>query len=634
MQVSKIQWYVNRLRAMEVKEVFWRIDQKIQEQAEKKRFKNSNLSIIDKLLYNPIKNINNNFHEGKIGINRSNTRYSVNNDLFLFNICEYKDVKNKWSYGFNSEEQWPKQFAYDLSYKQNDEIGDARTNWELNRHYQFTILAKNYFVTKNTKYLNELQELFYNWNEENKFLTGISWVSIMEVSIRALSWIITLEFLYMSGLDKNLKFIRDMNMGILNMVEYTYRHHSKFSSANNHLIVEMTVIGIAGVIYGKKEWYEEAISILNEQLFCQNYIDGVNKEHALHYQCFVMEAITLLMVILNRNDISFPGSWDELLAKMSEFVADNMDINYSVFQLGDCDEGKLLGLNGSQINHYKYTLELTSIYLKKKYVSLEKVHENINWLYSQKEISEIEQVYENNKSKCYQQGGYTIIKHTEDNILLVFDHAELGYGNIAAHGHSDALSFNMSVNGYKVFIDPGTYIYHVKIDERNYFRRTINHNTICINNKDQSEMKGSFLWGRKAHAYIEECKLNTNNEVISAWHDGYAPVIHKRKLSFNKPNTLIIDDHLDGENFDWCFTLMLHPDINITQTAKNKVILTTGNRDKIWLKANDGDEFLQEDVFVSETYRSKVLSKALRIRGYSTSSEDLTVKIGINKEVE
>lgn len=631
---GKIQWYINRLRAMDVKEISWRIGQKVLEQEEKKRFKNSNTLVIDKLLYTSLKDVMGSFKGGKIGINRTNTRYSLNNNLFLFNLCEYKDVKNKWSCGFNSDKEWPKQFAYDLSYKQNDEIGDARTNWELNRHYQFAILAKNYFVTKNPKYLNELQELFYSWNKENKFLIGISWVSIMEISIRALSWIIALEFLYMSGLDKDLKFLKDMNTGILNMVEYTRRHHSKFSSANNHLIVEMAVIGIAGVIYGKKEWHQEAISILNEQLFCQNYIDGVNREHALHYQCFVMEAVTLLMLILKRNDIPFPDSWDELLAKMSEFIADNMDIDNFVFQLGDCDEGKLLDLNGSQSNHYKYTLELISIYLKKQYTSLKEVHENISWLYSEKEIAEIEQVYDNNRSKCYQHGGYTIIKHAEENnILLVFDHAELGYGNIAAHGHADALSFNMSVNGYRVFIDPGTYIYHVNIDERNYFRRTMNHNTVCVNNKDQSEMKGSFLWGKKAHAHTNQCKINSNNEIISAWHNGYTPIIHERKLVFNKPDILIIDDHLDGENFDWCFTLMLDPDINTTQIIKNKVILSTGNNDKIHLKANDGHEFLQEDVFVSETYGSKVASKALRIRGYSANSQNLTVKIGINREV-
>jgi hypothetical protein len=632
---GNIQWYIDRLKAMEAKEISWRISQKVLEQVEKQRFNSSNVSVIDKLLYSSLKDVKGGFKAGKIGINKLNTKYSTNSDLFLFNLCEYKAVKNKWNYGFNSEKEWPKQFAYGLTYKQNDDIGDARVNWELNRHYQFTILAKNYYITRNPEYLKELQELFYNWNEENRFLTGISWVSVMEISIRALSWIITLEFLNISSLDKNLEFLKDIDTGILNMVEYTYRHHSKYSSANNHLIVEMTVIGIAGVIYGKKEWYETAIITLNEQLFLQNYSDGVNKEQALHYQCFVMEAVTLLMIILKRNKIPFPHSWNELLGKMSEFIADNMDTNLSVFQLGDCDEGKLLDLNGLHSNHYKYTLELTSLYLKKRYIPLKEVHENINWLYSEEEIEEINQVYENSGSKCYKSGGYTIIKHFgENNIILVLDHAELGFGNIAAHGHADALSFTMSVNGYKVFIDPGTYIYHVKIDERNYFRRTINHNTICINNKDQSELRGAFLWGKKAQVHVTECRLDGNNEVVSAWHDGYAPITHKRRLGFNNSNTLMIDDYLDGENFEWCFTLMLHPDINITQIIKNKVVLTTSNNDQVFLRTSDEDEFLQEDVFISEIYGSKTVSKALRIRGHSANGKQLKVKIGINVEVQ
>jgi uncharacterized heparinase superfamily protein len=146
-------------------------------------------------------------------------------------------------------------------------------------------------------------------------------------------------------------------------------------------------------------------------------------------------------------------------------------------------------------------------------------------------------------------------------------------------------------------------------------------------------MKGAFLWGRRANSYINECKLNTNNEVISVWHDGYAPIIHERKISFSKSNKFTVNDYLKGKSFHWCFTLMLHPETSITEITNNKVILTTSNNDKLFLKTDDGNEFLQEDVFISETYGSKVPSKAIRIRGYSADNKALTINIGINTEV-
>lgn len=82
-----------------------------------------------------------------------------------------------------------------MNYKQRDDIGDARTNWELNRHFQFALLAKAYFVSGDRQYADSLEELFTDWNEKNSFLHGISWTSAMEVAIRCIQWTIALSFL-------------------------------------------------------------------------------------------------------------------------------------------------------------------------------------------------------------------------------------------------------------------------------------------------------------------------------------------------------------------------------------------------------------------------------------------------------
>ena len=82
------------------------------------------------------------------------------------------------------------------------------------------------------------------------------------------------------------------------------------------------------------------------------------------------------------------------------------------------------------------------------------------------------------------------------------DAGPLGYREIAAHGHADALSFTLSVGGEEFLVDPGTYAYHTEGEWRSYFRGTSAHNTVRIDGMDQSQSGGNFMWLRKARALL------------------------------------------------------------------------------------------------------------------------------------
>lgn len=618
MKLCKLRWYINRFKSMEIKEVLWRVKQKKLAINEKKIYGDGEFTIISDLINKELSNLKNTFNHNKLGFNTLNEKYTINNSIDLFNKFFYEKYKFFWHAGFNTENSWIKVFSYDLDYKQRDNIGDARINWELNRHYQLAILAKNYYITREEIYIDELKKLFYDWNDKNPFLIGISWTSVMEVAIRAFSWMIALFFLEESEIiDKKIN--DDLKFGIINMIDYVDNHHSKYSSANNHLIIEMVVLGVGGILFQYNHWYKKAIDILDYEIFKQNTEDGVNKECSIHYQSFVMESLLLLMIIMDKNNMEYPETWKNLIDKMSQFMADNMDENYKVSNLGDSDEGKILDLCGKSFNHYKYVLELSSILLKKRYVNLEDAHENIYWLFSEKDINMVEDIYDNSVSKCYKIGGYTIMKSkfsSKNKVMIVIDHADLGYGSIAAHGHADALSFTMNVNGNNIFVDPGTYIYHIDIEFRNYFRKTINHNTISFNDKDQSEMLGAFLWGKKANSILHEYSLNNDSEVLIVSQDGYNPDKHKRQFKYNRENKLIIKDYISGKNIKWTNTLILDPSIEIVDLLDNKIILSN-QINTIHLCVNKDLKIEIEEVWISEIYGNKTKSKALKIKGHN-----------------
>lgn len=109
------------------------------------------------------------FDSDHVGLNFRNIAFHLNTVIHILGGYDYHIYKERWSAGFQTDKEWGTDFSYSLSYKQKDEIGDARTNWELNRHFQFALLAKAYYATGEEKYAKELEGLFLDWNKKILF---------------------------------------------------------------------------------------------------------------------------------------------------------------------------------------------------------------------------------------------------------------------------------------------------------------------------------------------------------------------------------------------------------------------------------------------------------------------------------
>ena len=535
---------------MSAAEVRWRLSQKRWERTERQAFAGKNKRITDKVFYSGKEDLA--FHTENLPLDILCRVFGDRQgDIGLLGGYSYQEYRKDWHAGFQMANRWPLEFSYDLKYKQRDEIGDARTNWELNRHFQFALLARRYMEERDGSVLRELAKLFSDWNDQNPFLMGISWTSVMEVAIRDINWMMTLGFLCRAINDTDEDSIgadaayldelcQRLQTGIINMTSYIAIHYSRYSSANNHVIVEVAAIGMAGLLTGCAEWINTAVYILNYEIPRQNYPDGVNREMSLHYQSFFMEAVGLLSLTMKQCGRQIPSEWRRIFKKMSRYLADCQGQYGETVVFGDDDEGKILDLCGGEWNHYQYVLKLMGELLP--------------------EISE----YRSTDSVCYREGGVTLLKSRDGRALIGIDHGALGFDSIAAHGHADALSFQMYLEGESVFADPGTYIYHMDLESRNAYRRTENHNTITIDGRDQSQMLGAFLWGKRAECTLLGDNLRSGGVsavggeedgttltleggvYVEAMHDGYAPVIHKRRFEFNGENELLITDTLTG----------------------------------------------------------------------------------------
>jgi hypothetical protein len=623
--MADIAWLMRRLKAMSIPEVAWRLFQKQIQKSEEKRFRSNKYSVVDELFDKKMEGLS--LDADKMHLNLENRQYSLETSIPLLGGYDYGMYKEAWSAGFQTENEWTDTFSYSLEYKQRDDIGDARTNWELNRHFQFALLAKDYYASGEKKYLSELTTLFEDWNQKNPFLWGISWTSVMEVAIRCSNWCYTYCFLAKSN-DVPKETLTQLQTGILNMTDYIENHYSRYSSANNHLIVEAYAIGQSGVLFGNQKWIDLAVSILSREFPIQNYSDGINKELSLHYQSFYMEAVGLVMRLLLKNDISVPESWYTWLSKMSEYLATCVGKHGEIIEFGDNDEGKILDLCGG-FDHYHYVLGLISCLLDNEYTDVSECCENLKWLFTEEERVAVckKDRYIPKKSACYKEGGNTILRSEDERILIGIDHAALGFGSIAAHGHADALSFQMCVDGQPIFVDPGTYIYHCDIKNRNAFRRTENHNTVCIGGKDQSEMLGAFLWGKRAECQLVAYEEDTESVKIKASHDGYSPIIHTRTYIFNHKDDLIITDEITAES-DIVANFLLTPGI-IVRLSENEAHVSVKNVNVVMkISCDKKCEVRIVDKPYSSKYGVYETSKCIDIE---TAAKKLEVRIKIEE---
>jgi uncharacterized heparinase superfamily protein len=185
----------------------------------------------------------------------------------------------------------------------------------------------------------------------------------------------------------------------------------------------------------------------------------------------------------------------------------------------------------------------------------------------------------------YPDAGFFGLRH-KDSLVLI-DTAELGAKNLPGHGHGDALSFEYSYSGQRVLIDPGVFEY----DEgklRSFSRSTVNHNTVTLDNKDQSEFWKSFRVGRRARIIERDVTMELDFISVSASHDGYARLtgkpIHNRNFFIAEKKIEVRDAIVGGAGQKATSRFLIAPDIQVHQLDGQ--FFLKGRKFKILIKSN------------------------------------------------
>jgi hypothetical protein len=455
-------------------------------------------------------------------------------------------LKDLWHLDPLSGDHWPSApYCFDINYRHQPRRGDIKYTWEVNRLQILPVAAALWRATGDLDARNFALELIASWLDSNPPFRGVNWSSGIELAVRIANILAALSLLGSESLPADLGRRLSESLGI--HLFWLLRYPSRFSSANNHRIAELAAVYILGRVMpglpGAKAAAGNAWDELMEETLRQIHPDGVGAEQSPTYTAFTLEWILLALGVARRTADPVPAAVQKRLEAAATVLRWMMDDAGQVPRIGDDDEGRVL-ISGAAREPDYVALVLSSLAASVERPDLapprDRAHLRQLWLGRSGLPGLAPQ-----GAAFFDAGGYSVLRHriARRNSVITMDHGPLGYLAIAAHGHADALSIWWHLDGQPVLADAGTYLYHSGGDERDRFRGTAVHNTLCLGDLDQSRISGAFNWSRKARAWRIPTSRTSGHLCIEAAHDGYKAlgVRHQRKLDAVSDGYLVRD---------------------------------------------------------------------------------------------
>lgn len=364
-----------------------------------------------------------------------------------------------------------------------------------------------------------------------------SWNSF-SLSIRVVNWI--------HYLSENINFFGDE---FLNKVLSSIYSQIRFLLKNleldikgNHIVKNIKALIFASVFFKSKEascWLDRGIKLLKIQLLTQINEDGMHFELSPSYHFVVLDDLIDIYCCLTESQRGF------LLPILKKMITVVNDFSYpdGTIMLFN-DSGKSYGISKEKLL-YKYNKHIDSVY-----------------------------TFNNNFFLNYKSSGYYGCNFS--NVKMIAKFGPIGPKALLAHAHADTFSYVCSIFGRPFIVDHGAYEYNAG-NNRDIDRSTFVHNTVSIENKNSSDVYGSFRCGRVAN--VENLKIVSTKEFfqIEATHDGYTSLSNdlyvKRKIEARNSYIKVSDTASSKKVFIGRSSILFHPDVILVEKKDTEIIL-------------------------------------------------------------
>jgi len=300
---SKLMLYYNTIKYMRKDQLFFRLkfrSKKFFYKKTNKIIKNNYLTKINKVFLNS-KISEQNFYPD---ILLDSAEQLLDRDI-LNNL-----MKNKFSFL-----SFDKQFDNEINWN-DDQLSQL---WNYNLHYfdYLNNLALGYKLDADKKYYHKFKELILSWIENNPLGIGDAWHPY-PVSLRLINWIKSYYYLK-DKIEAEQEFKQKFIKYIIIQALYI-KNNLEFDVRGNHLLENIRALTAASVFLNQKEWQEEALELLDQQLEEQILSDGGHFERSPMYHLIVLYDLLEISFWLNEHQIKYSDLLDKKIKQMLVFL--------------------------------------------------------------------------------------------------------------------------------------------------------------------------------------------------------------------------------------------------------------------------------------------------------------------------
>jgi hypothetical protein len=312
----------------------------------------------------------------------------------------------------------------------------------------------------------------------------------------------------------------------------------------NHLIYEGLALFAAGVCLPQHPrahfWRRIGDRILNRQMIRQVRDDGMHGELCTNYHLITGTNFLKGWILARKFELDFPGRYTERLAGMLQTAVSLRAEDGGFISLGDSD--RMAGFSREEREARAFA-ELGVILTRG---SADAQSFDLEWLLGGVKPEGIQRAVKPESAASVSFGGYHKVSTAQGGCLL-FDAGPFGLPGASHHGHADTLAFEVHLRGERFLVDPGGFSY-VDYQARAFARSTAAHNTLTLDNRDSSQISGSFDFGKSARGeFIARRAVGSGTLLVGA-HNGYKPLLHRRGvwLTREDPFILVLFDQITG----------------------------------------------------------------------------------------
>jgi len=397
-------------------------------------------------------------------------------------------------------------------------------DWNYNKFGKLWTYNLNYFDFLNQKILskNEGFSLIKNYVKNNKNL--LDGKEPYPTSLRGINWVKFLSTHKIINEEVNTYLYNDF----LRLID-----NREYHLLGNHLLENGFSLLFGAYYFKDDNIYKYAIKVLNSELEEQILNDGAHFELSpMYHQIMlfrVLDSIQLIRLNNWKDDdllLFLENIASKMLSWLKEVTFNNGDIpmvNDSAFGISPTTE-QLLNY-GNQLG-----LKINKIKLS--------------------------------------DSGYRIVRNKKYELFM--DVGGVGAPYQPGHVHSDTFNFVLYIKNQPFIVDTGTSTYE-KNKVRQLERGTSSHNTVIINNQEQTQVWGGFRVAKRAKII----SLIETNNTLKSTHDGYRSmgVSHTRSFLTEKDSIIIKDDITKQATYKQIANFHFHPSITELSIDNSKVFI-------------------------------------------------------------